>query len=102
MQAMAMVLDFAPERWSSGRRMVALAIADRIGSETNEAWCSIGDICNRTGLHPRMVRYHISALIDEGVLMKQKRERDNGSQRSNMWIWLWTIPMGVQPNAVRT
>ena len=43
-----------------------------------------------------MVRYHISALIDEGVLMKQRRDRDNGSQQSNLWTWLWTIPKGVR------
>ena len=98
LQAMTLVLDFAPEHWSSGRRMVALAIADRVGQD-GTTWCSVADVGKRSGLHERMVRYHIKALIQEGVLMKEKRHRDNGSQRSNLWIWVWTVPMGVQPTA---
>lgn len=98
LQAMTLVLDFAPEHWSSGRRMVALAIADRVGQD-GTTWCSVADVCQRSGLHERMVRYHIKALAQEGVLMSEPRTRDNGSQRSNLWTWVWTIPMGVQPSA---
>lgn len=98
LQAMTLVLDFAPEHWSTGRRMVAIAIADRVGQD-GTTWCSIPDIAERTGLHDRMVQYHVKALVDEGILLRTPRKRDNGSQQSNLWTWLWILPKGVRPIA---
>jgi predicted transcriptional regulator len=87
---MTLVLDFAPAHWNAGTRLVALAIADRIGTEW-DAYPSIADIARRTGLKPRMVRYHVSYLEEQGVIRRQERRRDNGSQASNLWIWVWRI-----------
>jgi len=89
---MALVLDFAPEHWSVSTRFVALSIADRVSDEHGTCWASIDDVARRTGLSPRRVQEHIATLVEEGVLMRSPRFRDNGSQQSNLWTWLWTIP----------
>jgi hypothetical protein len=87
--AMVMVLDFAPAHWSSGTRLVALAIADRVGTD-HECWPSIADIARRTGLRPRMVKYHAAILEGEGIIKREVRRRPNGSRQANLWVWLWT------------
>ena len=89
---MALVLDYAPDSWSVSTRYVALAIADRVSDEHGTCWASIEDVARRTGLSHRRVQEHIAILVDEGVLMRSPRFRDNGSQQSNLWTWLWTIP----------
>lgn len=100
---MTLVLDFAPEHWNTGTRLVALAIADRVGSDW-QAWPSIADLARRTGLKPRMVKYHVAYLEAEGVIVREPQWRDNGSQRSNLWTWMWrmvwTTGEGVQPIAL--
>lgn len=93
LQAMTLVLDFAPEHWTSGRRMVAIAIADRVGQD-GTTWCSVADISQRTGLNERMVQRHVQGLVNEGILLRTPRKRDNGSQQSNLWTWLWILPRG--------
>ena len=94
---MTMVLDFAPPQWSSSKRLVALAVADRINNE-HHTWCSIEDIRARTGLSERHVVRMMNELVDEGIIAREKRERENGSQQSNMWIWLWTLRLGGASN----
>jgi DNA-binding transcriptional ArsR family regulator len=86
--AMTMVLDFAPDHWNSGTRLVALALADRVNHDW-EAWPSIQDLARRTGLKDRMVRYHLAYLEAEGVIVREQRYRGNGSQQANLWTWLW-------------
>lgn len=101
-QATTLVLDFAPPHWNSGTRLVALALADRVGSDW-VCWPSVDDISRRTGLKPRMVKYHLRYLEEERVIAREERRRGNGSQQSNLWIWLWKmhLPEGdrVQPTA---
>lgn len=94
---MALVLDFAPPDWTPSQRMVAMALADRIGSETWEAWASIGDIARRSGLSHRHVKRTLRTLEASGVIQRGARHRDNGSQQTNLWIWLWKTPWGVTP-----
>lgn len=86
--AVAMVLDFAPSHWSSGVRLVAIALADRVGDGW-QCWPSVEDIARRTGLSTRMVRNHLTTLQDEGIIRSEVRRRPNGTRQSNMWIWLW-------------
>lgn len=89
-QAVSLVLDHAPAHWNTGTRLVAIALADRVGSD-NTCWPSIEDICARTGLRPRMAKYHLRYLEEEGVIAREPRRRGNGSQQSNLWVWLWTM-----------
>ena len=92
-QAITLVLDFSPAHWNVGTRLIAVALADRVGQDW-KAWPSIDDICQRTGLKKRMVQYHIAYLEAEGVIAREARWRDNGSQASNLWIWLWRMTIG--------
>ena len=93
LQALTMVLDFAPHTWNSSKRLVAMAVADRVNKE-NYTWCSYSDIERRTGLSRRQCVRIMNELVAEGIIAREKRERDNGSQASNMWIWLWTLRLG--------
>lgn len=92
-QAMTMVLDFAPQQWTSSKRIVALAVADRVNNE-NYTWCSYQDIQARTGLSRRQCVRIMNELVAEGIIGRERRDRENGSQQSNMWIWLWTLRLG--------
>jgi DNA-binding transcriptional MocR family regulator len=86
---MSLVLDFAPDHWNTGTRLVALALADRVGSD-NTCWPSIEDIAKRTGLSHRHVQRTLSYLEAEGIITHERRWRPNGSRQSNLWTWLWT------------
>jgi biotin operon repressor len=96
------VLNHSPAHWNSGTRLVALALADRVGDEWT-CWPSLDDIGARTGLSRRMVKYHLRYLEAEGVIAREERRRGNGSQQSNLWVWLWINGPGgpdrVQPTA---
>lgn len=89
-QAMATVLDFAPDHWNSGTRMVAIALADRVNSEW-QCWPSIADIRRRTGLSERMVQYHLRYLEEEGVIHCGGQRYIDGHGLSNLWTWLWRL-----------
>ena len=93
LQAMTMVLDFAPQHWNPSKRLVALAVADRINNE-QFTWCSYADIQARTGLSRRRVIDLMNQLVVEGIIARETRRRENGSQQSNLWMWLWTLRLG--------
>lgn len=89
---MSLVLDFAPEHWGVSTRLVAMALADRVSSETGETWASVGDLARRTGIGHRQVQRHLRILEQDRIILREPRFRDNESQASNRWIWLWTHP----------
>lgn len=93
---MSMVLDFAPEHWTSGTRLVALALADRVNQDW-QAWPSLEDIARRTGLSTRQVRTHLRTLEADGVIVPTIRRDKAGQRQTNLWIWLWK--MEYQPEA---
>ena len=99
-QQLALVLDFAPKHWSSGLRLVAIALADHVG-EDYDCWPSVTTLARRTGLSTRMVRAHIAELEIEGVISKETQYRDN-RQTSNLYRWLWRVDnwsLGVKPTS---
>jgi len=99
-QQLALVLDFAPAHWSSGLRLVAIALADHVG-EDYDCWPSITTLARRTGLSTRIVRTHIAELEIEGVISKETQYRDN-RQTSNLYRWLWRVDnwsLGVKPTS---
>ena len=94
-QAMTMVLDFAPQHWTTGTRLVALALADRVNGDSLECWPSLADITNRTGLKERQVQRHIRQLEDEGIITRLgQRAKKDGTPGTNVWKWhlLITLP----------
>ena len=91
--AMATVLDFAPEEWSSGTRMVAIALADRVNSD-RQAWPALSDLARRTGLSERQVRRNLRILEDAGVIRCEGQRWVGDNPVSNVWTWLWVLPGG--------
>lgn len=89
-RCIALVLDFAPDHWSSGTRMVALALADRVNQDW-EAWPSLEDIARRTGLSTRQVRVHLRQLETEGVIQNCGQRIIGNHAYSNLWIWMWRL-----------
>ena len=92
-QAIALVLDFAPAHWSSGTRMVAIALADYANTDTGYAWPSIANLSRRTGLCERQVQRNLRIIEADGWIRKGP-----DLQRSTLWIWQQRIrlddPMG--------
>ena len=95
-QAVATVLDFAPDNWNSGTRMVAIALADRVNQD-GQCWPSVADLSRRTGLSSRMVQKHLRYLEDEGVITRiGQRIGTSGQPVSNMWTWRFWRTGGVK------
>ena len=81
-QAIALVLDLAPEHWSSGTRMVAIALADYANTDTGHAWPSISKLARRTGLSERQVQRHLRVIELDGWIVK-------GPERQGTTLWIW-------------
>lgn len=94
---MTMVLDFAPEHWNTGTRMVAIALADRVNGDSLECWPSVVDISRRTGLKKRQVQNHLRQLEAEGVITNLGQRPVKGNRGSNTYRWnlLITLPRRV-------
>lgn len=100
-QAVTMVLDHAPEHWPPAKRLVAVALGERINPATHQAWPSIKDLRKRTGLSERSVQLYLRELEAEGWIERAPRQRTNacGQPVSNLWTWRRYILVGVQPTA---
>ena len=88
-QQVALVLDFAPAHWSSGIRMVAIALGERV-NENYVAFPGLADMSRRSGLSTRMVRRYLAELEAENVIERLPNFRDN-RQTSNLYTWLWRV-----------
>ena len=94
-RALATVLDFAPEHWTTGTRMVAVALADHVNHD-GQAWPAIDTLARRAGVSPRMAQYHLRQLEADGWITRTPRLVD-GRQRANLWTWrMWITIPGVQ------
>ena len=82
-QAVAMVLDFAPAHWSSGTRMVAICVADYANSDTGWAWPSVRNMARRTGLSERQVQRHLRIIEADGWI----RQGADTVGKTTLWIW---------------
>ena len=82
-QAIAMVLDFAPPHWSSGTRMVAICVADYANSDTGWAWPSVRNMARRTGLSERQVQRHLRIIEADGWI----RQGADTVGKTTLWIW---------------
>lgn len=99
-QAIVMCLDFARPNWSTGTQLVAIALADRVNTDSLECWPSIADIARRTRMTERSVQRHIRDLEQDGTITRMRRtRRSDGLAGSNVWRWnlLITLPPEVTP-----
>lgn len=86
---MTMVLDFAPQHWTTGTRLVALALADRVNSD-GHCWPALADIARRCGMSERQVRRHIRQLEDDNTITNLGQRPGKAGPTSNLWKWnLW-------------
>ena len=92
------VLDHAPEHWSPSKRLVAVALAERINQQHRQAWPSLADLAKRTGLSERSVQRYLRELEDEGWIENHGQRPGAGGQPvSNLWTWRRYILVGVTP-----
>jgi hypothetical protein len=90
-QAIALVLDFAPKHWTPSTRMVAVALADYANSDTGLCWPSISSLSRRSGLSGRQVQRCLRQIEADGWI-----ERTCGVQKvgTNLWTWRKRIALG--------
>jgi len=92
-QGIALVLDFAPEHWSTGTRMVAIALADYANTDTGEAWPSVRNLARRSGLSPRQVQRHLRVIEADGWI----RRGNNKPGRPGTTLWIWNKRIRLPP-----
>jgi hypothetical protein len=51
-QAIALVLDFAPAHWSPSTRMVAVALGDYVNTDSSYAWPSVANLARAPACRP--------------------------------------------------
>ena len=99
-RAVASVLGFAPDHWTPGTRIVAVALADHVNDTDGTAWPSITRLAGMAGMAPRNVQRHLRVLEDDGwILRTGQRRTPTGYVISNLWIWQkWlTLPPVDKP-----
>ena len=89
-QAIALVLDFAPSHWTSSTRMVAIALADYANTDTGNAWPSIANLSRRSGVSVRQVQRCLREIEADGWIERTRLH----SVGTNLWIWRKRIALG--------
>jgi len=90
-QAIALVLDFAPTHWTPSTRMVAVALADYANTDTGLCWPSISSLSRRSGVSGRQVQRCLRQIEADGWI-----ERTCGVHKvgTNLWTWRKRIALG--------
>ena len=98
-QAIALVLDFAPAHWSSSTRMVAVALGDYVNTDSSYAWPSVANLARRSGISTRQVQRCLRQIERDGWI--ERATGDNHRLGTTLWIWRKRIgvggDMGVTP-----
>lgn len=84
--AVLAVLELAPPEWSSGLRIVAVALAERVDA-AGQAWPSVEDIARRSGLRWRHVTRHLHTLEAAGWVTITHRAAGSGRSATNLYAW---------------
>lgn len=95
-QAIALVLDFAPAHWTSSTRMVAVSLADYANAENGHAWPSVANLSRRSGLSIRQVQRCLRQIEQDGWI---ERHVDTHRLGTTLWIWRKRIGLGVTPTS---
>ncbi len=89
-QAIALVLDFAPAHWSPSTRMVAIALADYANSDSGHCWPSLASLSRRSGLSIRQVQRCLRQVEKDGWIERSSTHKAG----TNLWIWRKRIGLG--------
>ena len=89
-QAIALVLDFAPAHWTPSTRMVAIALADYSNGDNGLAWPSVANLSRRSGVSVRQVQRCLRDIEADGWIVKAGIH----SRGTNLWIWNKRISLG--------
>lgn len=68
-----------------GPKLVLLALAN-FADDENKCWPSIQTLHKYTSIAESTIYAHLATLESRGLISRDKRERTNGSQRSNLYI----------------
>ena len=96
-QAIALVLDFAPPHWSPSTRMVAVALADYANTDNGHAWPSVANLARRSGLSTRQVQRCLRQIERDGWI--ERATGDTHKLGTNLWIWRKRMRIGVTPTS---
>jgi hypothetical protein len=88
-EAITITLDFAPDHWTSGTRMVAVALGEYANRDTGEAWPSVANLARRAGLSERQVQRHLRIIEADGWIRQGASKA--GYKGSTLWIWVKRI-----------
>lgn len=66
-------------------KLLLVLLADNADDSTGKCWPSQAYLARRAGVTRKSVNQIISRLVDKGLVTVQKRYRDTGAQRSNMY-----------------
>ena len=89
-QAIALVLDFAPAHWTPSTRMVAIAIADYSNGDNGLAWPSVANLSRRSGVSGRQVQRGLREIEADGWIERTRFHKVG----TNLWIWHKRIGLG--------
>ena len=93
-QAIALVLDFAPAHWTPSTRMVAIALADYSNGDNGLAWPSVANLSRRSGVSVRQVQRCLRDIEADGWIVKAGIH----NRGTNLWIWNKRISLGGDTN----
>ena len=92
-------LVLSPEAlWSSTERLVALAVARRLGLKGDgryRAFMKVADICRRTGLSDSTVRRALKALCESPNPLFHRRK---GLKRNGHYLPIFTFTLAMRPS----
>jgi hypothetical protein len=91
-QAIALVLDFAPAHWSPSTRMVAVALGDYVNTDSSYAWPSVANLARRSGISTRQVQRCLRQIERDGWI--ERAAGDNHKLGTTLWIWRKRIGVG--------
>ena len=102
MSSQAMSWSWAQTTASSGQRLVLLALADH-ADDVGICWPSVARLSRLTAISERQVRDHLNALVELGLLQKERRRRQDGSLTVNTYFLAmpnaaqWATAVNEQP-----
>ena len=75
-------------------KLLLVLLADNADDTTGKCWPSQAYLARRAGVTRKSVNQIISRLVSKGLVTVQKRYRDTGAQRSNLY---WVLPNVTPP-----
>lgn len=84
MSVEALSWAFQQEITPAAKKLVLIALANR-ADEDGYCFPGYNRLASQCSMARRTVIYHINSLLNDGIIEKQSRSRDNGSDTSNLY-----------------